>query len=154
MCKIELSFWYFKCCECTKKLKNPFLKVESICLYVPIVDNFQYKKYSYLICLLYWCYAMFKFCSFVNNVQNGHHRTSNICNNITCIEVIAALENSSIIYIPTCKVLIMTEFNTILHRFLLQSPLKCPWNCVVYVTAFFRYANSCSTSQTPKYYKP
>ena len=53
MCKIELSFWYFNCCESTKKLKDPFLKVESICLYVPNVDNFQYKKYSYLICQVY-----------------------------------------------------------------------------------------------------
>ena len=41
------------CCESTKKLKDPFVKVESICLFAPIVDNFQYKKYSYLICLLY-----------------------------------------------------------------------------------------------------
>ena len=41
------------CCESNKKLKDPFVKVESICLCVPIVDNFQYKKYSYLICLLY-----------------------------------------------------------------------------------------------------
>ena len=56
--------------------------------------TFNTKKYAYLIGLVY-CYAMFKFCQFVNNVQNGHHRTSNICNNITCIEVIAALENSS-----------------------------------------------------------
>ena len=48
-----LSFWYSNCCESTKKLKDPFVKVESICLFVPIVDNFQYKKYSYLNCLLY-----------------------------------------------------------------------------------------------------
>ena len=94
-----------------KKLKDPFVKVESIGLFVPIVDNFQYKKYSYLICLLYWCYAMFKFCPFVHNVPNDHHRTANICNNITCTDMIAALENSSIIYTPTCKVLIMTGFN-------------------------------------------
>ena len=53
MCKIDLSFWYFNCCESNKKLKDPFIKVESICIYVPIVDNFQYKEYSYLICLLY-----------------------------------------------------------------------------------------------------
>ena len=32
-------------------------------------------------------------------------------NNITCIDMIAALENSSIIYTPTCKVLFMTVFN-------------------------------------------
>ena len=56
---------------------------------------------------------MFKVCPFVNNVPYGHPRAANICNNITCIDVIAALENSSIIYIPTCRVLIMTEFNTI-----------------------------------------
>ena len=91
MCKIDLSFWYFNCCESNKKLKDPFVKVESICLYVPIGDYFQYKKYSYLICLLYLCYAMFKFCPFVNNVPNGHPRTANICNNITCIDVVAAL---------------------------------------------------------------
>ena len=48
-----LSFWYFNCCESTNTFKDPFVKVESICLDVPIVDNFQYKKYSYLICLLY-----------------------------------------------------------------------------------------------------
>ena len=53
MCKIDLSFWYFNCCESNKKLKDPFVKVESICLYVPIVDDFQYKEYSYLIYLLY-----------------------------------------------------------------------------------------------------
>ena len=35
---------------------------------------------------------MFKFCPFVNNVPNGHPRTANICNTITCIDVIAALE--------------------------------------------------------------
>ena len=35
----------------------------------------------------------------MNNVPNGHPRTANICNNITCIDVIGALENSSIIYI-------------------------------------------------------
>ena len=51
--EIDLSFWYFNCCESTKKLKDPFVKVESMCLYVPIVDNFQYKKYSFLICLLF-----------------------------------------------------------------------------------------------------
>ena len=34
----------------------------------------------------------------MHNVPNGHPRTANICNNITCIDVIAALENSSIIY--------------------------------------------------------
>ena len=44
MCKMDLSFWYSNCCESTKKLKDPFVKVESICLFVPIVDNFQYKK--------------------------------------------------------------------------------------------------------------
>ena len=44
MCKLDLSFWYFNRCESTKKLKDPFVKVESIWLYVPIVDNFQYKK--------------------------------------------------------------------------------------------------------------
>ena len=49
MCKMDLSFWYSNCCESSKKLKDPFVKVESICLFVPIVDNFQYKKYSYLI---------------------------------------------------------------------------------------------------------
>ena len=147
-----MSFWYFNCCESNKKLKDPIVKVESICLYVPIVDNFQYKKYSYLICLLYWCYAMFKFCPFENNVPNGHPRTANICNNVTCIDVIAALENSSILYIPTCKVLILTEFNTIFRRFLLQTPLKCPWNCVLYVTSFSRYANRCIIWQTPKYH--
>ena len=53
---------------------------------------------------------MFKFCPFVHNVPNDHHRTANICNNITCTDMIAALENSSIIYTPTCKVLIMTGF--------------------------------------------
>ena len=63
---------------------------------------------------------MFKCCPFVHNVPNGLPRIANICNIstniITCIDVIAALENSSIIYIiPTCKVLIMTEFNTILR---------------------------------------
>ena len=94
-----------------KKLKDPFVKVESICLFVPIIDNFQYKKYSYLICLLYWCYALFKFCPFVHNVPNDHHRTANIYNNITCTDIIAALENRSIIYTPICKVLIMTGFN-------------------------------------------
>ena len=56
---------------------------------------------------------MFKFCPFVNNVPDGYPRTVNSCTNITCIYVRAALENSSIIYIPTCKVLITTEFNTI-----------------------------------------
>ena len=55
-----------------------------------------------------------------------HHRTANICNNITCTDMIAAFENSSIIYTPTCKVLIMTGFNFVLHKFMLQSPLKCP----------------------------
>ena len=45
MCKMDLSFWYSNCCESTKKLKDPFVKVESICLFVPIVDNFQNKKY-------------------------------------------------------------------------------------------------------------
>ena len=71
---------------------------------------------------------MFKCCPFVNNVPNGHPKTANICNNIglTCIDVIVALENSSIIYMPTYKVLIVTECNTILRRFLLQGPLKCP----------------------------
>ncbi len=44
-------------------------------------------------------------CPFVHNVPNDHHRTANICNNITCTDMIAALENSSIIYTPTCKVL-------------------------------------------------
>ena len=58
MCKMDLSFWYSNCWESTKKLKDPFVKVESICLFVPIVDNFQYKKYSYLICLLYNIDAM------------------------------------------------------------------------------------------------
>ena len=38
MCKMDLSFWYSNCCESTKKLKDPFVKVESICLFVPIVD--------------------------------------------------------------------------------------------------------------------
>ncbi len=42
---------------------------------------------------------------------NDHHRTANICNTITCTDMIAALENSSIIYTPTCKVLIITGFN-------------------------------------------
>ena len=37
MCKMDLSFWYSNCCESTKKLKDPFVKVESICLFVPIV---------------------------------------------------------------------------------------------------------------------
>ena len=40
--------------------------------------------------------------------------------------MIAALENSSIIYTPTCKVLIMTGLNFFLRKFMLQSPLKCP----------------------------
>ena len=40
--------------------------------------------------------------------------------------MIAALENSLIIYTPTRKALIMTGFNFILHRCMLQSPLKCP----------------------------
>ncbi len=141
MCKMDLSFWYSNCCKSTKKLKDPFVKVESICLFVPIVDNFQYKKYSYLICLLYWCYAMFKCCPFVHNVPNDHHRTANICNNITCTDMITALENSSITYTPTCKVLIMTGFNFFLHKFRLPSPLKCPWNSVMYVTPFSRSAN-------------
>ena len=44
MCKMELSFWYSNCCESTKKLKDPFVRVESICLFVPIVVNFQYRK--------------------------------------------------------------------------------------------------------------
>ena len=52
MCKMDLSFRYSIFCESTKKLKDPFVKVESICLVVPIVDNFQYNKYSHLICLL------------------------------------------------------------------------------------------------------
>ena len=39
MCKIDF-FWYFNCCESNKKLKDPFVKVESICLYVHIVDGF------------------------------------------------------------------------------------------------------------------
>ena len=52
-----------------------------------------------------------KFCPFVHNVPNDHHRTANICNTITCTDMIAALENSSIIYTPTCKVLIITGFN-------------------------------------------
>ena len=34
---------------------------------------------------------MFKFCPFVNNVPNGHPRTANICNNITCIDVISGV---------------------------------------------------------------
>ena len=41
---------------------------------------------------------MFTFFPFVHNVPNGYPRTVNICNNITCIYVIAALEKSSIIY--------------------------------------------------------
>ena len=36
-----------------KNRRTHFVKVESICLYVPIVDNFQCKKYSNLISLLY-----------------------------------------------------------------------------------------------------
>ena len=41
----------------------------------------------------------------------------------------SCFRNGSIIYrpsIPTCKVFIMTEFNTIFRRFMLQSPLQCP----------------------------
>ena len=29
MCKIDLSFWYFNCCESTKKLKEIILSKES-----------------------------------------------------------------------------------------------------------------------------
>ena len=47
---------------------------------------------------------MFKFCPFVHNVPNDHHRTANICNNITCTDMIAAFANSSIIYTPKCSV--------------------------------------------------
>ena len=53
MCKMGLSFTYFYCCESNKKLTDPFVKVESKCLCVPIGDNFQYKIYLYLISLLY-----------------------------------------------------------------------------------------------------
>ena len=126
---------------------------------MPVSDDFQPIKDSYLISLLFWCYAMFKFCPSAHNVPNGQHKTPNICKTMTCrpIDMIAALENSSILFISTCKVLINS--NTIqryrLRRCLLQGHLKCLWNLVMYVTSFSsRAANSCSTSQTPKYYMP
>ena len=61
MCKIDVYFCYFNCCVSTKKLKYPFVTVESICLYAPIVDNFQYKK----VCILN-LFAVLMLC----NVQN------------------------------------------------------------------------------------
>ena len=60
----------------------------------------------------------------VHNVHNGQYRTPNICNNIPCIDMIAALENSSIMFTSTCKVLIQTECNGILRKCLLQCHLE------------------------------
>ena len=151
-----LSSWYFHCCESNEKLKDPFLKVLGRVLmsFLPIGDTFQHRKYSCLIYLVLWCYAMFKFWPSVHNVANGQHRMPHIRNTMTCIDVIAALENSSIMCTSTWKVLIQTECNGILWKCLLQGHLKFLWNTVVHVTSFFRSANSYYTSQTPKYYKP
>ena len=50
-----------------------------------------------------------------------------------CIDMIAALENSSILFTSTCKVLIQTEFDGILRKYLLQAHLKCLLNIVIHV---------------------
>ena len=94
---------------------------------MPVSDNFKHIKYSYLISLLFWCYVMFKFCPSVHNVPNGQHRTPNMRNALTCrpMAMLAALENSSILFTSTCEVLIQTEFNGILRNCLLQGHLKC-----------------------------
>ena len=73
---------------------------------------------------------------------------------MTFIDMIAALENSSILFTSTFKVLIQTECNGVLRTCLLQGHLKYLGNIVMYVTSFFRSANCYSTSQTPTYYKP
>ena len=46
-------------------------------------------------------------------------------NNITCKDIIAALQNSSILFTSTCKVLIQSEFKDILRKCLLLGHLKC-----------------------------
>ena len=44
----------FICCESNKTLKDPFVKVEFWCLFVPVSDNFQHNiKDPYLISLLF-----------------------------------------------------------------------------------------------------
>ena len=67
---------------------------------------------------------MFKFCPSVHNVPNGQHITPNIRNTMTCIGMIANLENSSIMFTSTCKVLIQTEFNVILRKCLVRGPFE------------------------------
>ena len=51
---------------------------------------------------------MFKFCPSVHNVPNGQRRTPNIRNTMTCMAMVAALENSSILFTSTREVLIQT----------------------------------------------
>ena len=53
MGKMGLSFLHFTCCESNEKVKDPFVKVVSWCLFVPVSDNFQHIKDSYLISLLF-----------------------------------------------------------------------------------------------------
>ena len=48
-----IVFLLFICCESNKKLKDPFVKVVSWCLFVPVSDNFQHIKDSYLTSLLF-----------------------------------------------------------------------------------------------------
>ena len=84
----------------------------------------------------------------------GIARPTYVGNTMTCVDMIAALENSSILFTSAGKVLIQTRFNSILRKNLLQGHLKCLSNIVMYVTSFSRSANSYSTSQIHKYYKP
>ena len=91
------------------KNKGSICKSRVICVFcMPVSDNFQHIKDSYLIYLLFGCYAMFKLCPSVHNVPNGQHRTPNIRNTMTCIDMITAFENSSILFLSTCKVLVQT----------------------------------------------
>ena len=132
-----------------KKFKDSFVKVESYCLVVPVSEDFQHIKDSYLICLLLWCYAMFNFCPSVHNAPNGQHRMPNIRNTIECIDMIAALENSSMLFTSTCKVLIQTEFNGILHKCLLQDHLKCLWKKFVWRLSIPRWFCRCVPNLVP-----
>ena len=52
MCKMGLSITYCYCCESNTILKEPFVELESECLFVPNGANFQYKIYSDLISLI------------------------------------------------------------------------------------------------------
>ena len=72
--------------------------------------NFYTPCKSQPISLPYY-YEMFKCCPSVHNVPNGQHRTPKIRNTMTCIDMISALENSSILFTSTWKVLIQKEFS-------------------------------------------